>query len=173
MMMKRIGLLSVLVIVIGVTLILSGALPAAAKVIRWRLQTVDDPGLMEYKAISEAFANRVKELSNGRMEIKVFPPGGIVSSFEVWDALRKGLFEMSQHYLVYWSGKEPALKSAQEWPVMRDPLQGLIWIYHGGGMEINRKILGKYGLTYLGATPMEGEQIWSKKPLYGLNDLRA
>jgi len=173
MMMKRTGLLSVMVIVIGVTLILSGALPATAKVIRWRLQTVDDPGLMEHKEISVAFANRVKELSNGRMEIKVFPPGGIVSSFEVWDALRKGLFEMSQHYLVYWSGKEPALKSAQEWPVMRDPLQGLIWIYHGGGMEINRKILGKYGLTYLGATPMEGEQIWSKKPLYGLNDLKG
>jgi TRAP-type mannitol/chloroaromatic compound transport system substrate-binding protein len=120
-----------------------------------------------------AFANRVKELSNGRMEIKVFPPGGIVSSFEVWDALRKGLLEMSQHYLVYWSGKEPALKSAQEWPVMRHPLQGAIWIYHGGGMEITNKILNKHGITYLGATPTEGEQIWSKKPLYGINDLKG
>ncbi len=56
---------------------------------------------------------------------------------------------------------------------MRDPLQGMIWLYHGGGMEIQRKILKKHGITYLGATPMEGEQIWSKKPLYGINDLKG
>jgi TRAP-type mannitol/chloroaromatic compound transport system substrate-binding protein len=146
-MMKRKGLL----ITVGMILILAVTAPINAEVIRWRLQTVDDPGLMEYKAISVAFANRVKELSNGRMEIKVFPPGGIVSSFEVWDGLRKGLFEMSQHYLVYWSGKEPGLKSAQEWPVMVDPLQGLIWIYHGGGMEaqgFGRRQLCRFGGFY-------------------------
>ena len=146
---------------------------ANAEVIRWRLQTVDDPGLMEYKEIAVAFADRVKKLSNGRMEIKVFPPGGIVSSFEVWDALRNGLFEMSQHYLVYWSGKEPGLKAAQEWPVMRDPLQGLIWLYEGGGIEIQNSILNKHGITYLGATPMEGEQVWSKKPIRGVQDLKG
>jgi len=168
-MMKRKGLL----ITVGMILILAVTAPINAEVIRWRLQTVDDPGLMEYKAISVAFANRVKELSNGRMEIKVFPPGGIVSSFEVWDGLRKGLFEMSQHYLVYWSGKEPGLKSAQEWPVMVDPLQGLIWIYHGGGMEAQNNILNRHGITYLGATPMEGEQIWSKKPIRGVEDLKG
>ena len=161
-------------VAVVMALVLIMAAPASAgKVIRWRMQTVDDPGLMEYKAIAEAFADRVKELSQGRMQIKVFPPGGIVSSFEVWDGLRKGLFEMSQHYLVYWSGKEPGLKSAQEWPVMRDPLQGLIWIYEGGGMEMQNKILNKHGITYLGATPMEGEQIWSKKPIRNVGDLKG
>jgi TRAP-type mannitol/chloroaromatic compound transport system substrate-binding protein len=166
-MMKRKSLL------ITVGMIFIFALTANAEVIRWRLQTVDDPGLMEYKQIAEKFADRVKELSKGRMEIKVFPPGGIVSSFEVWDGLRNGLFEMSQHYLVYWSGKEPGLKAAQEWPVMRDPLQGLIWLYHGGGIEIQNNILNKHGIVYLGATPMEGEQIWSKKPIRGIEDLKG
>lgn len=156
-------------------LIAGTVMPALArdKVIKWRMQTVDDPGLMEYNAISEKFAKRVIQLSNGRLDIKVFPPGGLVSSFEVWDALRKDVLQISQHYLVYWSGKEPGLKSNQEWPVLADPLQGMIWIYQGGGKEALNKILGKHGLFYVGATPMEGEQIWSKKPIRGLADLKG
>ena len=165
--------LFVIGLALALGLCLSASASAADKVIKWKMQTVDDPGLMEHNAISVAFANRVKELSQGRLDIQVLPPGGLVSSFEVWDALRKGVMQMSQHYLVYWSGKEPALKSAQEWPVMVDPLQGLIWMYHGGGLEIQRKILDKYGIYYLGATPMEGEQIWSKKPLRGIADLKG
>jgi len=80
--MKRKGLL----ITVGMILILAVTAPINAEVIRWRLQTVDDPGLMEYKAISVAFANRVKELSNGRMEIKVFPPGELCTALRCWTA---------------------------------------------------------------------------------------
>jgi len=161
------------VVMWGLILFAQSPASAQAKVYKWRMQSVDDPGLMEYKMIPQRFADRVRELSQGRLDIKVFPPGGLVPSFEVWDALRKGVFEMSQHYLVYWSGKEPALKSAQEWPACSDPLQGLIWIYHGGGMEITNKIIAKYGINYIGATPMEREHIWSKKPVRGITDLKG
>lgn len=173
--MKKGLFIFILAFVLGVGFMMLDSNPASAqgKVYTWRLQSVDDPGLMEYKMISVRFADRVRELSNGRLDIKVFPPGGLVPSFEVWDALRKGVFEMSQTYLVYWSGKEPALKAAQEWPACSDPLQGLIWIYHGGGMEITNKILSKYGIRYIGATPMEREHIWSKKPVRGVADLKG
>jgi TRAP-type mannitol/chloroaromatic compound transport system substrate-binding protein len=146
---------------------------AQGKTFKWRMQSVDDAGLMEYKMIPVAFADRVRQLSNGRLDIKVFPPGGLVPSFEVWEAMRKGVFEMTQHYLVYWSGKEPGFKAAQEWPACNDPLQGLIWIYHGGGMEISNKMTEKYGIRYIGATPMEREHIWSKKPIKGVADLKG
>jgi len=170
--MKR-RMLAVITISLALGLTIIAPSSAADKVITWRMQTVDDPGLMEFKDISGKFADRVRQLSNGRLDIKVFPPGGLVSSFEVWDALRKGVVQISQHYLVYWSGKEPGLKSNQEWPVLADPLQGMIWIYQGGGKEALNKILDKHGLVYLGATPMEGEQIWSKKPIRGLADLKG
>lgn len=156
-----------------VVLAISGSALAADKVYTWKLQTVDDPGLMEYKEISVYFADRVRALSNGRLDIQIFPPGGLVASFEVWDALRRGVMQMSQHYLVYWQGKEPALRSAQEWPVMVDPLQGLIWLYEGGGIDFMNRVLDRHGLVYIGATPMEGEQIWSKKPLNSVADLKG
>jgi TRAP-type mannitol/chloroaromatic compound transport system substrate-binding protein len=40
-------------------------------------------------------------------------------------------------------------------------------------MEAQNNILNRHGITYLGATPMEGEQIWSKKPIRGVEDLKG
>ena len=97
---------------------------AQGKSFKWKMQSVDDAGLMEYKMIPVAFADPVRQLSNGRLDIKVFPPGGLVPSFEVWEAMRKGVLEMTQHYLVYWSGKEPGFKAAQEWPDATIPCKG-------------------------------------------------
>ncbi len=146
---------------------------AQGKTFKWRMQTVDDPGLLEYKEISNRFADRVKELSSGRMEIKVFPPGGLVSTFDVWDAVRKGMFEMSHNFMVYYSGKEPALKAVNEWAVMRHELQATIWYYKGGGMKMMDDVLAKHGLAFIGATPLMGEHFWSKVPLKSVADMKG
>jgi TRAP-type mannitol/chloroaromatic compound transport system substrate-binding protein len=173
--MKKTVLAVSLVFVLAVGFAFWGAQPSFAQgnVIRWKMQSVEEPGMMEYKILPVRFADRVRELSGGRLEIKVYPPGGIVPSFEVWDAVRKGVLEMSHHYLVYWNGKEPALKAANDWPAMVEPLQGMIWFNFGGGNEITRKILEKHGLYYIGASPMEREHIWSRKPLKGVADLKG
>lgn len=164
-----------LVLAVVLAFMVSSTSPALAqgKTFKWRLQSVDDTGLMEYKEISNRFADRVRELSNGRLDIKVFPPGGLVSTFDVYDAVRKGMFEMSQTFMVYFSGKEPALKAINEWAVMRDPLQAGIWYYQRGGLKLMDDILGKHGLTYLGATPLMGEHFWSKVPLRTVADVKG
>jgi len=47
------GFLATFTASIGMVLVLMTAAPVnAGDVVRWRLQTVDDPGLMEYKAIA-------------------------------------------------------------------------------------------------------------------------
>lgn len=173
--MKNKLFLIFLVLTVGLGLVVGSSTTASAqaKVIKWRMQSVNDPGLMEYKLLPVAFADRVRELSNGRLDIKVFPPGGIVPSFEVFDAMRKGVLEISDHYLVYWSGKDPALKTPNEWPYLRDAAQSSMWYYHFGGAELYRKILAKHGLYHLGYSAMEGEQFWSKKPLRGVADLKG
>jgi TRAP-type mannitol/chloroaromatic compound transport system substrate-binding protein len=170
---KRFLIFLIALLGLSLTVIAPQSSFAQANVIRWKMQSVEEPGMLEYKILPVRFADRVRELSGGRLDIKVFPPGGLVPSFEVWDAVRKGVFEMSHHYLVYWSGKEPALKAANDWPAMVDPLQGMIWFNFGGGNEMTRKILEKHGLYYLGASPMEREHIWSRKPLKGVADLKG
>jgi TRAP-type mannitol/chloroaromatic compound transport system substrate-binding protein len=173
-MKKRVLLFSVvLAVAIGLVVVSSTTAWAQAKVIKWRMQGVNDPGLMEYKMLPVAFADRVRELSNGRLDIKVFPPGGIVPSFEVFDAMRKGVLEISDHFLVYWSGKDPALKSPNEFAYLRDAVQGCTWYYQFGGAELYRKVLAKHGLYHLGVSALEGEQFWSRKPLKGVADLKG
>jgi len=146
---------------------------AAEKVYHWKLQVVDSPALLEYKAIAERFADRVRELSKGRLDIKVFPPGGLVPSFEVWDALRRGMLQMTIHYAVYWSGKVPELKFANEWPVHLTQFQTPIWFYNYDGLELTRKVYAKHGLYYLDPVPLYWEHIMSKKPLKGVEDLKG
>lgn len=159
-----------------VLLLVSGASPssfAEEKVFKWKLQTVDDAGLMSYKELALKFANRVKELSNGRLDIKVFPAGGLVPTFEVWDAVRKGMIDMTIHYLVYWSGKVPSLALECEWAVNIDPDQSATWSYMYGGNEFREKILSEYGLHYLGAGILGEEHIWSKVPINGVENLKG
>lgn len=172
-MRKATCVLVLLAALLGVSAASVTSASAQAKVFKWKLQTVDDASLMEYKLLAVKFADRVRELSNGRLDIKVFPAGGLTPSYEVFDAVKKGLIDMSQHYLVYWTGKDPALYTCCEWAAMRDPLQGMVWYYHAGGLDIMRKILAKHGLHYLGASPIGGEHIWSKKPIRGVADVKG
>lgn len=139
---------------------------SADDVIRWKLQTVDSASLPSYKILAQRFCERVKEASNGRLIITPYPAGALVPTFEVWDAMRRGMVDISYHFLVYWRGKEPALWNANEWVAYADRYQSAIWYYNGGGEELLRKTLEPHGLHYLGMTSgLWGECLWSKEKL--------
>lgn len=140
--------------------------------ISWRLQTVAAPNSLEFKELPQAFADRVRQASNGRLDIKVFASGVIVSELEAGDAVGKGALSMWHSYVTLFAGKEPAFKTSSEWPVMVDRLQGPMWFYREGGALL-RKAAEKHGMYFLGVTPLAGEHIWSKKPLRSVEDLKG
>lgn len=141
--------------------------------ITWRLQTVASAGTTEYKNLVENFARHVKQETGGRVEIKTFPAGMLMGSGQVPEAVSRGTLDMGHTYLVYYSGKEPALKAVNEWPAEVHPLQGVTWFYEGGGAELMRKIVAKHNMHFLGVTPLLGEQIWSKKEIKGVADMKG
>lgn len=146
---------------------------AHAAEITWRLQTVASAGTTEYKNLVENFAKHVKQETGGRVEIKTFPAGMLMGSGQVPEAVSRGTLDMGHTYLVYYSGKEPALKAVGEWPAEVHPLQGVTWFYEGGGAELMRKIVSKHNMHFLGVTPLLGEQIWSKKEIKGVADMKG
>lgn len=146
---------------------------AQAAEITWRLQTVANAGTTEYKNMVENFAKHVKQETGGRLEIKTFPAGMLMPSGNVPEAVSRGTLEMGHTYLVYYSGKEPALKAANEWPAEVHPMQGVTWFYEGGGAQLMRKIVGKHNMHHLGVTPILGEQIWSKREIKTVADLKG
>jgi TRAP-type mannitol/chloroaromatic compound transport system substrate-binding protein len=87
-------------------------------------------------------ANRIKELSGGRLEIEVFPAGAVVPAFEQLDACSNGVIDLSGAWTVYWTGKHPAaglFYGASGGPFGMDYLDFLGWLYHGGGRELYQK----------------------------------
>ncbi|WP_332826316.1 TRAP transporter substrate-binding protein [Ramlibacter sp.] len=155
--------------------IAAASIPAGAHAaeITWRLQTVASAGTTEYKNLVENFARHVKEETGGRVEVKTFPAGMLMGSGQVPEAVSRGTLDMGHTYLVYYSGKEPALKAVNEWPAEVHPMQGVTWFYEGGGADLMRKIVGQHNMHFLGVTALLGEQIWSKKEIKSVADLRG
>lgn len=153
---------------------LSGAATdAKAQEFTWNLQTIAGAGTNEYAELPQRFVGLVDDLTDGRVKINLFPAGQLMRSGEVPAAVSSGTLEMGHTYLVYFSGREPALRSVNEWPALVDSMQGVMWFYERGGHEIMREILARHNMYFLGVTALLGEHIWSKSPLRGVADLRG
>ncbi|MBT9142102.1 MAG: Lactate-binding periplasmic protein [Syntrophomonadaceae bacterium] len=124
--------------------------PPPVEVIEWRMQTLWDAGTLFYDIFVD-FTARVYELSGGRLRITPFPPGGIVPTFEKFDALRLGVFDAMQTFETYWAGIEPAMVPLSSVPLgFTDRYQYEAWFWEGGGVELAREIYARFNIYYIG-----------------------
>jgi TRAP-type mannitol/chloroaromatic compound transport system substrate-binding protein len=74
----------------------AAAAPALAETptLNWRLASSFPKSLDTIFGVSEVFANRVKELTDGKFSIRVFSAGEIVPGPQVLDAVQNGTVEM-------------------------------------------------------------------------------
>ncbi|MEO1191782.1 MAG: TRAP transporter substrate-binding protein DctP [Pseudomonadota bacterium] len=140
--------------------------------VTWRMQTIAAPNTSEYDDLAQAFADRVAELSNGQMEIRVFPSGVLSNELEAGSAVGRGVFDLWHSYMQLHAAKNKVFRSANEWPVNADRLQAAMW-YQQGGKDLYRQALVDDNLYHVGVTPVSGEHIWSKVPLNSVEDLEG
>lgn len=146
---------------------------AQQKGIQWRMQILWDPGTLPYK-IEQEFAERVKQLTDGRLEIKVFPPGGLVPTMQMLESVQAGMFEMMKTYEGYYIGKMPEVAFTSSLPLgFTDGWQFETWFWEKGGIKMIRDSYQKIGLHYLAPTIYGEEPIHSKIPLRSLDDLKG
>ena len=74
---------------------------------QWTFQTSAQAG-DNFFPIEEAWADRVNELSGGRIEIIVVPVGTVVAHNETLDAVGAGILQGHITDPSYFSGKDPA-----------------------------------------------------------------
>lgn len=79
---------------------------AADDPIVWRMQSVWGTTSLAQK-LGEKFCDGVKAETDGRLEIKLYPPGGIVKATEVFDAVYNGAIQMGYSTGIYNAGKIP------------------------------------------------------------------
>ena len=74
---------------------------------RFRLQSFLGPGWAEWEEMIPTYIQRVREASGGAIEITAFPPGALVPTFELLDAVERRVVDIAYSAQVYWRGSMP------------------------------------------------------------------
>jgi TRAP-type mannitol/chloroaromatic compound transport system substrate-binding protein len=121
------------------------------------------------------YVKRVNEMAGGRLKIQYLVSGAVVQSFQVMDAVNKGVLDAGHQVAVYWYGKSKVASLFGTGPVFgQNAHQGLAWIYYGGGLEMYHELLKELGLNIVGffAMPMPTQPLgWFKKQITSADDL--
>ena len=139
---------------------------------KWKVQNLYAPNTTVYKDF-QAFAARVKEATNGEVEIQAFPVATIVPQAEALDAIKAGLLDGAVGTMAYQGGKEPAAAFWDMTAAYDNPLHLLMWYRQGGGMEVMNKISAKWDAVFLGPVILGLESIPSKKPIRSIADFKG
>jgi TRAP-type mannitol/chloroaromatic compound transport system substrate-binding protein len=113
------------------------------------------------------FVDRVNQMADGRLRIDYLYSGAVVKSFEITDAVSKGVLDAGHQVPVYWYGKSKIASLFGSGPINgANSEQMLGWIMRGGGYELYEKLLKKLNLNIKGffAFPMPTQPLgWFKK----------
>lgn len=144
------------------------------KVYHWRMVTTWPKNLPGMGMAPEEIAKTVDKMSNGRLKITVYGAGEIVPAMGVFDAVSLGNVEMGHSASYYWKGKVPAAQFFTTVPFGLTAQEMNGWLYHGGGMELWRKLYARYNLVPI-AGGNTGVQMagWFNKEINSLDDIKG
>jgi TRAP-type mannitol/chloroaromatic compound transport system substrate-binding protein len=149
-------LVAALVLVVGLWARDRAAAPAVASgaaasgagsVIDWKLVTTWPKNLPGLGKAPETFARMVREMSGGRLRVRVYGAGEVVPAMGVFDAVSGGVAEMGHGASYYWKGKIPAsvFFTAVPFGMTAQEMNG--WLHYGGGEELWRETYAPFGVV--------------------------
>lgn len=149
------------------------AWPAGAQTHKWKMQSLWQAGSVNQK-IFEDWCKRVKEATNGRVEIEPIAVGTIVAYSETLDAMTNGILDAHHSGGPYFSGKEPALALIGDLNGgFENPYQMQMWFEYGGGLELAREAYRKFNIHYVGPVWWGVESVPAKRALRNLADFKG
>jgi TRAP-type mannitol/chloroaromatic compound transport system substrate-binding protein len=126
---------------------------------------------------AEYFAKRVGELSNGRLLIDMNPAGTIVPTFELADAVHKGVVDVGCGWAGYWRGTFPASPLFGAVEGGPDTMEYLAWVLVGGGLELWQEMYDRknWQVKVLPPYSAHGPEnfAWTNKPIRTLQDFKG
>jgi len=127
-----------------------------------------------YYKIATDCANKLKVMSNGRLNIRILPINQVVPIAEAWDAVAKGTVEMAHVFPSYHVGKMPAADIESGLPFTYRNEQDLRTFWHDYGYLdfLNNEVYPKTNTYVLGQVYFSGYQLWLKKPVKTIEDLQ-
>ena len=144
------------------------------KTYQWKMVTTWPPGFPVLQKGAERFADNIRAMSNGRLDIKVYAGGELIPPLQAFDAVSQGSVEMGHGSAYYWAGKVPEAQFFSTVPFGMTARGMNAWLYDGGGLELWREIYKPFHVIPfpLGNT---GVQMggWFNKEINSLEDIKG
>ncbi|MEM1362467.1 MAG: TRAP transporter substrate-binding protein DctP [Pseudomonadota bacterium] len=150
---------------------------ARAQAIQWKMTTAFPPGQPFYSvgpgSLSD-FADRVRAMSGGALDITVYNGGELVPAFEGFDAVRQGIVEMNGWVSYFGAGKVPAAQFFGAVPFGMSTQGQNAWFYTGNGIDLWNETYEPLGLVAMpiGATGVQMTG-WFNKEINSVADMEG
>ncbi len=156
------------------TTLAAPAIAAELPSIKWRLTSSFPKSLDTIYGGADVLANRLREMTGGKFDIRVFPGGEIVPGLQALDAVQQGTVEICHTCSYYYVGKDKTFGFGTSVPFGMNARQQNAWIYYGGGQKLLDDFYANYNVvSFAGGntgTQMGG---WWRKEVKTLADLKG
>ena len=159
--------------VAGIALWLAGG-AASAQEHSFKMATSWSGGpLMEIGA--QAFADKVADMSDGRIEIEVFPAGTLGPGLKVSETVKNGVADMGHTWVGYDWGIDPTAVLFGGYAGSFDTERMLHWLYRAGGADLHAQWRDeKFDLVSMPLFIRTSEVfLHSRKPVRTLEDIKG
>jgi TRAP-type mannitol/chloroaromatic compound transport system substrate-binding protein len=143
----------------------------------WKMTTAFPPGQPFYSVGPGSLTDltdRIRVMSQGRLDIKVYNGGELVPAFEGFDAARQGVVECNGWVSYFGAGKVPAAQFFGAVPFGMSFQGQNAWFYDGDGIKLWHETYAPLGLI---AFPCgnTGVQMtgWFNKEIKSLDDMKG
>ena len=145
-----------------------------AEPIRWKMASSFPGNLMLLGTQGHFVEERIRTLSEGKMELKFFDPGTLVPPLEIFDAVSTGAVDAGWTGSGYWAGKVPALQFFTAVPFGPNAGEVLAWMYYGGGLDLMQEIYARYNIYSQPCALISPEGSgWFTKEIKTVKDLKG
>ncbi|WP_424192762.1 TRAP transporter substrate-binding protein [Ampullimonas aquatilis] len=150
------------------------ALAADLPTIKWRCASSFPKSLDTIYGGADVVASRVRKLTDGKFDIRVFAAGEIVPGLQVLDAVSNNTVECGHTASYYFVGKNKAFAFDGAVPFGMTARQQNAWWYKGGGQKLTRELFAEYNIVNFNAGNT-GAQMggWFRKEIKSLADLKG
>jgi TRAP-type mannitol/chloroaromatic compound transport system substrate-binding protein len=131
----------------GYLMMSSPSAQAQQRRFRWKIQT-PYPLAVPYVERTAKMAERIKVMTAGRLDIKFYPPGGIVPAYSEWDAMQKGTLDGA--FITPSDVRGifgPVGDLFNQYPAGPTGPETVSWMLFGDGEKLLREVMDKVGFT--------------------------
>ena len=144
------------------------------KKIQWKMVTTWPKNFPGLGTGAENLVRHIREMSEGRLDIKVYAAGELVPAMESFDAVSKGTAEMGHGASYYWAGKSKAAQFFTAVPFGLTAQEMIGWLYYGGGQQLWDSLYADFNLKAFTAGNT-GVQMggWFNREINSVDDLKG